>query len=224
MRSEEAGHRRKLAAVMGDLIGSEKAASMRLLHDQFNAALAETSVRANAIASPLTITLGDEFQGLFYTLTDGLSAVKFMRQRLLANGVPCRFALGIVELDSPLNVERAWNMMGAGFAEIREKINDKKSQNAYRFYLPENNCIEILLEAVGYSISSVEQTWTKRQQAVMSLTGSGGFSVKELASKLKVTERNIYKIRTSSQYDFLANQWHSMESVLAQIDTEAQLK
>ena len=103
------------------MIGSEQAASARVLHEQFNVALAETSARAKAIASPLTITLGDEFQGLFYTLTDGMSAVKFMRQRLLANGVPCRFALGIVELDSPLNAERAWNMMGAGFAEIREK-------------------------------------------------------------------------------------------------------
>ena len=53
------------AVVMGDLVASEAASSRRALHRTFNAAIDTANAAfAAALASPLTITLGDEFQGL----------------------------------------------------------------------------------------------------------------------------------------------------------------
>ena len=48
------------AVLMGDIVGSERAPSMKAVHRVFNKAVADVNV-ANAahIASPLTITLGD---------------------------------------------------------------------------------------------------------------------------------------------------------------------
>ena len=57
--------------LMGDLVRSERAPAPEALHDAFNRAVAQENRRhADVIVSPLTITLGDEFQGLVATQED----------------------------------------------------------------------------------------------------------------------------------------------------------
>ena len=89
------------AVVMGDLVSSEDTASVEGLHASFNAAIqGANDAHRREIVSPLTITLGDEFQGLCATLEGGLRIVRDLRARLLSGGVGCRLDRKSTRLNS----------------------------------------------------------------------------------------------------------------------------
>ena len=116
------------AVLMGDLVGSERHADPRDLHARFNAAIdRQNKALAADMASPLTITLGDEFQGLFTSLVAAAQAAREIRFELLGKDIDCRFVIGSIDLRTPVNSRRAWNMMGPGFADARERLGEKRS-------------------------------------------------------------------------------------------------
>ena len=205
------------ATLMGDLIASEAAASVSRLHQSFNAAIA----RANAapetgILSPLTVTLGDEFQGICANLSQGARLMRRLRADLLEQGVECRFVLGLVRLETPLNRERAWNMMGPGLAAAREKLSDKRDPNAYRFHLPGGAAIEQLLEAVGAGLSAVEAGWTERQREIVLAAATGDVAAN--AKRFGVSPKTVYKIRQAAQYDLYTRQWAAVDVAVRSLD------
>jgi hypothetical protein len=207
------------AAVMGDIVSSQSAASMRLLHQKFNEAVRAANERSKPfLTSPLTITLGDEFQGLCRSLSAGLRIIRDLRHNLMQDRIECRFALGVVELQTPLNRQAAWNMMGPGLSRTRKKLEAKGNANAYRFSLPGEHMIEMLLDAVGYSITNVELDWTARQlQIIMASSASDGTDI-ELATTLGITRRTLYKVRKAGRYGFYDDQWSVIEQTVSELD------
>ncbi len=208
----------RYAALMGDLVSSEKTSSVEELHATFNEAIElQNRTHRSALASPLTITLGDEFQGLLTTFVDGVSMMRSLRLHLLAQGVDCRFAIGVVEIQTPLNQARAWNMMGPGLAETRNKLNEKRSDTRYRFSFPDHPPVEWALEGIGTGLTAIERRWTPRQldDIGASLAGS---SALEIAARRNVSAHSVYKVRSSGDFDAYVYQWHAIAEVLAYFD------
>lgn len=203
---------------MGDLVGSENATAMDELHAKFNEAIKrQNRLQRGTLASPLTITLGDEFQGLSTTLVEGLSTLRSLRLHLLAEGVDCRFAIGPVEIQTPVNVARAWNMMGSGLAKTREKLNEKRSDTRYRFALPDHPPIETTLEALGAGLTAIERRWTARQLYDISMSLAGA-SAQEIAEGRNVSVHSVYKVRSSGEFDLYVYQWQAISEALAHLD------
>lgn len=210
-----------LTAVMGDLVGSERQADRARLHRIFNEVVdAENQREAGSLASPLTITLGDEFQGLVSTLAEATALVRRLRLTLLAADVECRFAIGRVMLSSPVNPERAWNMMGEGLAETRDRLNEKSRSTAYRFHLGfgADPVLERLMDAVGSALTQAERRWTMRQRTVMLPLLAQGQSVEGLSEDLGVTPRAVYKIRDAADYDAYRSWWEDLEAAAIALD------
>ncbi len=212
------------AILMGDLILSTKAPSIQALHRAFNDAVSEANRRHRTkLDSPLTITLGDEFQGLAASLSDGLTIIRELRRKLLADRVGCRFVLGFVRIETPVNRSKAWNMMGPGLADAREILLEKKRRltrfSAYRFSLPEDPIAENLLDAVGWAISRVEDNWTPRQLEVMNVIDAGlDLPDTTLAKRLKVTPRVFYRLKQRADREFYDNMWQAVEGALKDLD------
>jgi hypothetical protein len=210
-----AGH---YATVMGDLVMSGSASSFEELHAKFNTAINQQNrIRRAALVSPLTITLGDEFQGLSKTLVDSLSIVRALRLDLLARGVDCRFAIGVAEIQTPVNVARAWNMMGSGLAQTREKLNEKSNDTVYRFALSDHRVIESTLEALGAGLTAIERRWTPRQLKDISAS-LAGTSAREIAKLRNVSAHSVYKVRSSGEFDLYVYQWSAISEALAHLD------
>ena len=206
------------AAVMGDIVSSQKA-DPTALYDVFNHAILGANHDAGTtLASPLTITLGDEFQGLCHTLQGGLALIRQLRARLRAAKVPCRFVLGVVRIETPMNTENAWNMMGPGLADTRAKLSNKRDPNAYRFHLPEAPTMEILLQAVGATLTEIEEGWTERQAEVVAETLDTTLTEPQLAEKFNVTRRAIYKVRSAARLDLYKDQWLAAEAGVTHLD------
>ena len=211
------------AALMGDLVHSEGHRDTARLHRAFNTAIARgNSHGAAAIASPLTITLGDEFQGLVYSLREAAILARAIRFDLAGQGIECRFAIGLVHLATALNVQQAWNMLGPGLAATREKLDAKNPDNLYRFALGDEPVTEALLEACGATLTFIERGWSDTQRRYVTELVDGR-SVAEIAGRHAVSPAAVYKVRASGHHDLYALQWDTVLDTLAALDTKHQL-
>jgi hypothetical protein len=203
---------------MGDLVGSEAAGSAEQLHISFNQAIRRQNLKwKEDVAAPLTITLGDEFQGLFPSLVKAGRVLRDLRLELLSQNTDCRFALGTVELRSPLNPKNAWNMMGAGLARTREALNERLPGTRYRFVFHDHPDLERLLEALGAALTLVETGWT-RQQMLDVHASLSGLSAAEIAKKRNVSVHSVYKVRSSGNFDTYLLQWDALQKTFEVLD------
>jgi DNA-binding phage protein len=211
------------AISMGDLVRSTQHTDPNELHLLFNQVVAQANQRfAESIASPLTITLGDEFQGLSTSLRRGVELNHFVRMSLLLEGVSTRLVLGIGAIDTAVNPKNAWNMMGEGLSKAREKRNAKKSFNCYRFSFPEHAQLERLLDSVGESLTKVESEWTKTQMAyVARKLSQPEKSISLIARDLGISRNSLYKVLRSANADFYTGQ---LESIAEALQTEDSMR
>lgn len=210
------------AISMGDLVHSTGHADPEKLHRLFNRAVAEANERfAASIASPLTITLGDEFQGLSASLRQGFALNHFVRMSLLKEGVSIRLVLGVGAIDTAVNPENAWNMMGEGLREAREKLNAKMSFNCYRFSFPKEEQLERLLGSVGMSLTKVESDWTETQlDYVARKLSQPDRSTSLLADDLGISKNSMYKVLRAANWDFYDGQLTTIIEVLEAEDVK----
>lgn len=205
------------AVVMGDLVSSEDTASVEILHARFNAAVqSANAAHQGDIVSPLTITLGDEFQGLCATLDGGLRVARDLRAQLLIAGIGCRFVVGAARVETPVNPAQAWNMMGAGLAGSRRRLADKRDANAYRFELRGEPELQALMEAVGAGLTETEDGWTPRQREVVLALRTE--SAAHLADRLGMSAQTLYKIRRAGRFDLYERQWVALQAMAARLD------
>jgi hypothetical protein len=216
------------AVVMGDIVDSEKASSSRTLSRKFNSAITIANSKfEDSLASPLTITLGDEFQGLSRSATRGFEIITNLRFELLRKKVSCRFVLGIVDLKTEVNSDKAWNMMGAGFAQARKRLNEKSDPNAYRFSIDNGSTekespTQRLLNAVGISLTMVEGQWTETQQRYIQLRQSNN-SAEQIAKRLMIGPRSYYKVLEAAKWHYHTEQREAILYALAVIDQELKM-
>jgi hypothetical protein len=208
------------AVVMGDIVNSEKNKSKAVLSRKFNAAVTAVNKKfQKSLASPLTITLGDEFQGLAIGTCEGFALLGELRLALLEKDIDCRLVLGSVKLDTKLNRMAAWNMMGDGLASARRTLNDKSNPNAYRFSLPYHTVYERLLNAAGLSLTIVEERWTSTQMKYFRMN-QGVDSVSDTARKLDIAERTLYKVLEAARWRYYNEQHEAIAFALRALDRE----
>lgn len=117
--------------LMADVIGSgEHPASNLATH------LKATTIAANrqfsaSLSSPLTVTLGDEFQGLCCDLSSGVELILWLEHRLRqkplqAAGSPqpyaLRYVLHVGAVETPINPKNAHGMLGSGLTRARQLL------------------------------------------------------------------------------------------------------
>ena len=207
------------AVLMGDIVGSERAPSVKAVHRAFNKAVANANeLNADHVASPLTITLGDEFQGLLTGFAHAWDAAVALRLELLVAEIPCRFVVGAAKLETPVNTKEAWNMMGSGLSAARDKLNDKRTASAYRFSLQDEPIAERLLDAVGDALTDIEEGWTTTQLEYYSKIRAATRGNANVAKKLGVSERSLYKVLHAGRVDAHRRYVAAIRGALEQLD------
>jgi len=114
----------KHAILMADVIGSSKRKSQKLITQFQNlVALTNDDFKKN-LHSPLTITLGDEFQGIAITVTSAIKIIIYIEEKIIELGYDfkLRYILNYGDIETPINKKIAYNMLGKGLTEAREKI------------------------------------------------------------------------------------------------------
>ncbi len=92
---------------------------------------------STAILSPLTITLGDEFQGIFNNLHSTVEVMMVIEEKTLVLDprFQLRFSVRFDEISTPINEKIAHQMYGPALTLAREELQHlKKSNSRFSIY------------------------------------------------------------------------------------------
>jgi SatD family (SatD) len=188
------------AILMGDIVKSSKTKDMKALSIAFNKVIHALNLRFKKhIISPLTITLGDEFQGVIDTTEMAFTIVLHANAELAKSGVTCRYVVALGEIETKINPKLAWNMMGTGLTLARKELSDKSNSNQFRFFLPEQPMTEAL-NAIGLALTTLENQWTDRQREVVSNTFFSTETRENIAKRLKISRNSLQKTLRAVDY------------------------
>lgn len=116
--------------LMGDIIKS-RIKDQILVQIEFAKLISECNREfAASMKSKLTITLGDEFQGILMEEGDFPRVVSWLEENKWRLSLPIelRYAFGHGEVLTPINPEIAHGMLGPGLTLTRETLNNLKSK------------------------------------------------------------------------------------------------
>lgn len=124
--------------LMADIIGSRKGDQYQVMNEFQSVVQYINEHELKNILSPITITLGDEFQGIIKNLVSALNIILKIEERIISaqSGFKLRYVLLEGEIETPLNTQIAYGMLGSGLTAAREYIMDlKTSKNRFYFNL-----------------------------------------------------------------------------------------
>lgn len=92
------------------------------------------------IESPLTITLGDEFQGVIKNEQNAIKIIYYIEELLVKNNIDfkLRYVINQGKIDTEINTIRAYEMLGKGLTDARNQLNELK-KTKYRFFISLTN-------------------------------------------------------------------------------------
>lgn len=181
--------------LMADVINSKghEAEAMEVFFrvvEKANAYLGERLV------SPLTVTLGDEFQGVLHGLADAVAAIVFIEEGLLLerSSVLLRYVVHLGGIENDVNPVRAHAMVGSGLTYARAFLDElKKKRERFGFRLGDEKW-DGLLEEMFLVWGSFLEGWKGRDYAKewgSKFLEHGGY--KELADAMNEDRRNIWR-------------------------------
>lgn len=116
--------------LMGDIIGSREG-DQTLLQQNFAKLIEKVNKDySTSFESPLTITLGDEFQGVVTSAKEAGEVVIALEEYRwdLDVEILIRYSLGLGEISTPINPKIAYGMLGSGLSEVREALVEMKQE------------------------------------------------------------------------------------------------
>lgn len=151
-----------------------------------------------SILSPLTITLGDEFQGVVDKPSSAVAMIYAMEEWIVENEWDFKLRYVIVEgkIDTEINKESAHEMLGEGLTKARKKLGEMKKET-YRFYISVKN--QGITSTVSKSLRLAQHfidSWQPKDRATVS-GFLNGLDYKELAKKLGKDDSSVWRRRKS---------------------------
>lgn len=135
-----------------------------MLHKELKALIQSCNEELRAdILSPYTITLGDEFQGLATSLEASIKTLFFIEECLKQKlGFKLHYALHLGEIETEINPNIAYEMMGPGFTKTREMLTSKKrSRKRFEFDL-NNESKSVQFSRLFEILDTIILSWKKK--------------------------------------------------------------
>jgi hypothetical protein len=123
--------------IMADVVHSGEHNGSQLMDSFKEIVNSVNSAYESEILSPLTITWGDEFQGVISSLEVGISIIIHLEEEMIHQGADykLRYVLLYGEIETSINTTVAYEMLGSGLTDARKKIERLKSQNNERILI-----------------------------------------------------------------------------------------
>lgn len=152
--------------LIGDLINSRQVADRAALQQTLTRALElANQCSQEALASPYTITLGDEFQAVRSHPSGLLRDLIGIQADLLP--VRIRFAIGVGTIATPINPDQALGMDGDAFYAARAGIDALKASGRRLAVRGLNKHDERWANALLAVIDSMSQKWRANRFAIL---------------------------------------------------------
>ncbi len=176
-------------ALIGDLCDSRNVADRAGLQKTLQALLARLNQRhAESLLSPLTLTLGDEFQAVLSGATGLWAMIAAIQAEL--HPVRVRFGIGVGEIVTGINREAALGMDGPAFHRARDAITALKGEGGY--YRVEGLPRPALANEALVLLSRLQDKWQETRFQVFR-DYLAAVPVQHIATALQISKVAVYK-------------------------------
>ena len=113
------------------------------------------TIYGESIESPLTITLGDEFQGIVTSASKGIDIILAMEEYILEEefDFKLRYVLHEGEVETEINTDTAYEMLGPGLTKARQLLNDmKKDPNRFLIKINKGEAVNKMMKITQHFI------------------------------------------------------------------------
>lgn len=131
----------------------------------------ETAVEyKSSFLSPITITLGDEFQSIVKTLLEGIDIIFNMEEFRIHHQIDFELRYVIYEgtIDTKINTTVAHEMVGEGLTNARESLQELKKMNQNYYVYLDNQKKSKYLNQLLFLYHSELSNWRKKDYNVIS--------------------------------------------------------
>ena len=182
----------KAIVLIADIVSSRNIKDRNTVQKKLRDILMKINRESHSILSPMTITLGDEFQCVYSKADDIFRHIWEIINACYPEKI--RFSFGIGEITTDINEKRAIGMDGPAFYAAREGLTALKKTD-YFFNLDSNDKNSESLDFVRnilYLISYNVAPWRKNRIEIMNLM-TKKIAVKIIAERMKISEQAVYK-------------------------------
>ncbi len=187
--------------LMADVVDSAGFNEITLQQNLKGAVAYINSKFAKNILSPLTITLGDEFQAVIKNLSKGIDIIFELEEYILIKKLAfqLRYVFLNGKINTPINSEIAYGMLGEGLSEARKTIESlKKSEHRYHIQTLKNKQSEAITKAfIVYQ--HILETWSSESEKDIVSLFLQNYDYKAIALKMDKTRSQIWKREKSLQ-------------------------
>ena len=122
--------------LMADIIESSHKDAKQLMKEFKEIAGKINKKHKESFFSPITITLGDEFQCVVRSLRAGFDIIFAFEEGIIDHDAnfKLRYVLNYGEIDTPINSKKAYGMLGDGLTEARDTL-EKQKKSKERFII-----------------------------------------------------------------------------------------
>lgn len=198
--------------IMADIINSGKKNPKKLMTSFQNVVDEVNKEGKSLILSPLTITLGDEFQGIASNIQSAISLLFSLQEKIIKSEARFKLRYVIVEgaIDTPINEKIAYGMLGEGLTKARKLLETSKTESEnYHFELKDTKKSEALANSL-FLYQSIVDGWNLVRDEELIVEFIELDDYKKVAEKLGKTRSQIWKRRKSLRID----EYFSIKSVI----------
>jgi len=179
----------KYLVVIGDVVASRHLPVRAQFQRRLKQALQAVNGRRKALASPYTLTLGDEFQAVYRDAGTAFADVLALQAELAP--VQARFALAVGEIVTPINPTQAIGMDGPAFHRARALLEALKARR--RLLGVTRGADDWRLAAASLAVLSGQMEGWRPNRLKLFARLLAGESTADLAKRTGITTRAVNK-------------------------------
>jgi hypothetical protein len=203
--------------IIADIIDSKKLPDRNSVQSSLRNRLEEINRTSQTLLSPFTITLGDEFQAVYEKSTSLLRDLLYITIKLFP--VRIRFTVSYGTISTEINTKEAIGMDGPAFYSAREGMEYLKKKTNYsiiQLYGLTGEHMDTINSGLNLCMSLMAE-W-KQNTLLVFHELTNGKSVNEIAAKLHITNRGVYKTLTVHKLRNFVDFFLSLENEIGKIE------
>jgi len=180
---------------MADIISSREGDQAQLMVNFKKLVIEVNTFRKDILVSPLTITLGDEFQGVLNKVNDALNIVLDLEEAIVRNDNDFKLRYVIVEglIETPINTEIAYGMLGDGLTRARKYLDNLKKDDFRFFFWLKDQQQKKALNQVFIALQDIIDGWNLKRDYYLVTAFLKFQDYKQVAVELKKERSLMWK-------------------------------
>lgn len=178
--------KRNYFAIIGDMVQSRNLSDRQKVQEVFSMALKSAQqAYGRGIVSPLTLTIGDEFQAVLADARDFFAIINHLEENLPA--IRFRYGLGVGEINTTLNRKAAIGMDGPAFHFARQALEQARKEGRRFVFVCALPKTQARIDLLLHWIDAITAGWSKEKEQILRLSQLR-LTQKAIAAKIGISQ------------------------------------